>query len=53
MVKNLYGLSERNLFVSAESVDGIGSRNFVVTENAAMVMKAASENLLQPYRVFE
>lgn len=53
MVKHLYGLGERNLFVSSETVDGVGSRNFVVSENAAEVMKVASENLLQTYRVFE
>lgn len=53
MVKHLWGLGERNLFVSAETVDGVGSRNFVVSENAATVMKAATEGLLAPYRVFE
>lgn len=53
MVKNLYGLSERNLFVSAETVDGVGSRNFVVTENAGLVMRAAAESLLASYRVWE
>jgi uncharacterized phiE125 gp8 family phage protein len=53
MVKHLYGLGERNLFVSAETVDGVGSRNFVVSENAALVMKTASEGLLAPYRVWE
>jgi uncharacterized phiE125 gp8 family phage protein len=53
MVKHLYGLGERNLFVSAETVDGVGSRNFIVSENAAMVMRNASEGLLGPYRMFE
>lgn len=53
MVKHLYGLGERNLFVSAETVDGVGSRNFVVSENAAIVMKNATESLLGPYRVWE
>jgi uncharacterized phiE125 gp8 family phage protein len=53
MVKHLWGLGERNLFVSAETVDGVGSRNFVVSENAAIVMKAATENLLAPYRVYD
>ncbi len=52
MVKHLNGLSERNLFISAETVDGIGSRNFVVSQNAATVMMAASESLLSTYRVY-
>jgi uncharacterized phiE125 gp8 family phage protein len=53
MVKHLWGLGERNLFVSAETVDGVGSRNFVVTENAAAVMKIASEGLLSTYRIWD
>lgn len=52
-VKYLYGLSERNLFMSSESVDGVSSQNFVVTENASMVMRSASESLLTTYRVWE
>lgn len=53
MIKGLWGLGERNLFVSAETVDGVGSRQFVVTENAGMVMRTASEGLLAPYRVWD
>lgn len=53
MAKHLYGLSERNLFVSSETVEGVSTRSFVVSENAAMVMKAASESLLSAYRVWE
>lgn len=53
MVKNLWGLGERNLFISSEDVIGVGSRSFVVSENAARVMNAAAENLLSTYRVFE
>lgn len=53
MAKHLLGLGERNLFVSAESVDGVGSKQFVVSENAAMVMKQASESLLSTYRVYD
>lgn len=53
MIKSLWGLGERNLFVSAETVDGVGARQFVVTENAGLVMKSASENLLAPYRVWD
>lgn len=53
MVKHLWGLGERNLFVSAETVDGLGSRQFVVSENAALVMKSASESLLATSRVWD
>lgn len=53
MVKNLLALGERNLFVSAETVDGVGSRQFVVSENAANVMRAAAEGLLSTLRVYE
>jgi uncharacterized phiE125 gp8 family phage protein len=53
MVKEIYQMSERSLFVSAETVDGVGSRQFIVSDNAAKVMRSTSENLLAPYRVFE
>jgi uncharacterized phiE125 gp8 family phage protein len=50
-VQHLISSSERNLFVSAEQVDGVGSRQYVVTENAAKVMQATTESLLATYRV--
>jgi len=53
MVKALSDLSERNLFISAETVEGVGSRNFVVTDNGANIMRTASENLLSTFRVIE
>ena len=53
MVKHLYNLGERSLFVSTDTVDGVGSKQYIVTDNAANVMRAASENLLATYRVFE
>lgn len=53
MVKDLFHLGERNLFIGSETVDGVGARQFIVTENATMVMRAASENLLSTYRVWE
>jgi uncharacterized phiE125 gp8 family phage protein len=53
MAKHLNGLAERNLFVSSEDVAGLGSRSFVVSENAALVMKAAAEGLLSTYRVYD
>lgn len=53
MVRYLFGLGERNLFVSSETVDGVGSQNFVVSDNAAAVMKRASESLLGPYIVWD
>lgn len=53
MAKHLNGLSERNLFISSEDVVGVGSKNYVVSENAAAVMKAASESLVSTLRVYE
>jgi uncharacterized phiE125 gp8 family phage protein len=53
MVKHIYNLGERNLFVSTDTVEGVGSRQYIVTDNAANVMRIASENLLATYRVFE
>lgn len=52
MVRTIYDLSARNLFVSAESVEGVGSRSFIVTETGANLLRNASENLLQNLRVY-
>lgn len=52
MMRNLLALSERNLFVSSEDVPGLGSRSFIVTENAQKVMAAAAESLLATHRVW-
>lgn len=52
MVRSLYDVSARNLFISSESVEGVGSRSYVVTENGANLMRNISENLLQNLRVY-
>lgn len=52
MVSNLRSLSERNLFISADTVDGVGSKQFVVGGNAAAAINAAVDALLSPYRMF-
>lgn len=52
MLRDLWGMGERNLFVSAEDVPGVGSRSFVVSENAAKVVRRAAESLLAAYRVW-
>jgi hypothetical protein len=52
MIKNLYALGERNLFVSAETVDGVGSQQFIVSENASKVMNEAADLLLAPLRIW-
>jgi uncharacterized phiE125 gp8 family phage protein len=52
MIKNLYALGERNLFVSAETVDGVGAQQFIVSDNASKVMNDASDLLLGPLRIW-
>jgi uncharacterized phiE125 gp8 family phage protein len=53
MVKSLLDLFERNLLQSSITIEGVSTRSFVVTENAANLLKSVSENLLAPYRVWE
>ena len=52
MVQALYGLKDRNLFISSESVDGVASTSYVVSENAGNVMRTAAEGLLAPYCIW-
>src|ERR1044072_4424391 len=52
MVSNLRSLSGRNLFVSAETEDGIGSTSYIVGTNAGQAIDAAVNSLLSTYRVF-
>ncbi|MCO5129745.1 MAG: hypothetical protein M9932_04175 [Xanthobacteraceae bacterium] len=52
MVSHLRSMSERNLFVSQEAEDGIGSTNYVVGGNAGAAIDAAVKALLSTYRVF-
>jgi uncharacterized phiE125 gp8 family phage protein len=52
MVKDGWGVMERNLFESQVTVDGVLSKEFVVTENATKVMRAAADNLLSTQRIY-
>jgi hypothetical protein len=52
MVSNLRSLSGRNLFVSSEAEDGIGSTSYVVGGNAGQAIDAAVNSLLSTYRIF-
>jgi hypothetical protein len=48
---HLRSLTARNLFISAEMLDGIGSRNYVVGSGAGDVISATVQALIEPYRV--
>jgi uncharacterized phiE125 gp8 family phage protein len=52
MVSNLRSLSARNLFLSQDTVDGVGSKYYVVGGNAAAAIDATVDALLGPYRVY-
>lgn len=52
MVSNLRSMSARNLFVSQEVEEGIGSTSYVVGGNAGAAINAAVNALLSTYRVF-
>lgn len=48
----LRSLSERNLFLSRDTVDGVGSKQYIVGGNAGAAIDAAVAVLLSTYRVF-
>ncbi|WP_296741432.1 hypothetical protein [Mesorhizobium sp.] len=52
MVSNLRSLSARNLFISQDTVDGVGSKQYIVGGNAGAAIDAAVASLLSTYRVF-
>lgn len=52
MVSNLRSLSARNLFVSQDVVEGVGSKSYVVGGNAGAAIDAAVASLLSTYRVY-
>jgi len=52
MVSHLRSMSARNLFVSQDSVEGVGSKSYVVGGNAGAAIDAAVTSLLSTYRVF-
>jgi uncharacterized phiE125 gp8 family phage protein len=51
-VQHLKALTEQSVFVRSEEVDGIGTETFAVSEAGANVVKAATEALLMPLRVY-
>ena len=51
-VASLYPLMERNLFVSEDTVEGVGTVKYTVSQNAGGIMDKAIESLLSPYRVW-
>jgi uncharacterized phiE125 gp8 family phage protein len=52
MVSHLRSMSARNLFISQDSVEGVGSKSYVVGGNAGQAIDAAVASLLSTYRVF-
>lgn len=52
MAGQFRSMSARNLFISAETVDGVGSKNYVVGGNAQFAIDGAVASLLAGYRVF-
>jgi uncharacterized phiE125 gp8 family phage protein len=52
MVSNLRSLSARNLFISTDTVEGVGSKSYVVGGNAGAAIDSAVSWLLSTYRVF-
>lgn len=53
MVKSLFDVHAQNLLLSEVTIEGVSTRRYIVTENAAKLMKSVSESLLEPYRVWE
>lgn len=51
-VQHLRSMSEQSLFLRSEEVEGVGSFTYTVGEGATEVIKAATEMLLQPLRVY-
>lgn len=53
MVKSLFDTHAQNLLLSEVTIEGVSTRRYVVSENAAKLMRSVSETLLEPYRVWE
>jgi uncharacterized phiE125 gp8 family phage protein len=51
-VSSLRSLTARNLFLSQDTVDGVGSKQYIVGGNAGAAIDAAVASLLSTYRVF-
>lgn len=52
-IRDLWSLGERNLYLRSESAPGLASYEWTVSEMAGRVIRAAAENLLATYRVFD
>ena len=52
MAQHMLATSSENLFVRSDTVEGIGSLQFTVTDQADALVKRAAENLLQGLRVY-
>lgn len=50
-VGHLYALGSQNLFLRRETVDGVGSTEWTVSEAAGSVIAKAADALLMPYRM--
>jgi hypothetical protein len=48
----LRSLTERNLFLSQDTVDGVGTKQYIVGGNAGAAIDTAVAALLSTYRVF-
>ena len=51
-VQHMAAISAENLFLRAEEVEGVGSFQYTVSEQAGEIIRRASENLLQGLRVY-
>jgi len=52
MVGHLYSIGGENLFLRRETVEGVSSREWTVSETAGKILTAAAERLLAPYKVW-
>lgn len=52
-VRDLWSMGERNLYLRSESVPGLASYEWTVSEMAGKVIRSAVESLLSQYRVYD
>jgi uncharacterized phiE125 gp8 family phage protein len=50
--RHLWSIGEQSMFLSQRTVDGVGSRAWVVSENAQKVIERATSDLLFSLRIF-
>ncbi|MBX4944634.1 hypothetical protein [Rhizobium binae] len=51
-VQHMAAISAENLFLRSEEVEGVGSFQYTVSDQAGEIIRKASENLLQGLRVY-